>query len=430
MPATEREIVLRRIASSVAARYLRGSMVHVAAWNMDMLARLSVLEGAAGVSPGTWLRHKSRGFGMALDHFGPRLAASWTSGTNQGVYDKALATATRVLRNVSGTDAYDLVQNMVAASANPSGPARDRVFYSVGAALRKHENDLSTGDITPRDRKVLGTLDHWVTNQARDVIKSVKEKRTRNFGPQSVSEGYDPLRTRGTAELDDEERANLLLLALQSPGGPGNEVRRIIDREIDRAFSAAQRPIVRAFLSKLGNPKYRSPSQMKKMVTRFSPQKWFTQAYNLIRKEIMDELGVTAQQITNALGGGAKKVFEFMRRRVGQNSRVKRIVEELADEIELYEPVVSRIAKEDEDVESQLEEEQRPTMPHAVVRRWMEEKEKEGNLSSGNAFASLEDGWEKDEIKEWDEQAGPHVQFNRGPSPLRVAAKWAEAREG
>lgn len=425
MPALEREIVLRQLASAVCARYFTASVERVAAWSMDMLARLSILEGAAGVSPGTWLRQKGRGFGIALDHFGPKLAASWVSTTNQGVYDKALAAATKILRSVSGSDPHDLVQDMISGSSSSGGPARSRLFYSVGAALRKYENDLSAGAMTPDNRRVKGAIDNWVTRAGRDVVKSLRERRETSFGPQ-LDSGRGLMRTRGTSELDDEERGNLILLALQSPGGPGNEVRRIIDREIDRAFPSPSRPIVRAFLEKIGQPKYRSPGEMKRMVSKFTPAKWFTQAYNLVRKEIMQELGVSTQQLTNALGGNAKKVFRFMRERIGKNPKVRRILEELAEEIEVLEPIVSRVAKANE---SELQQDQEPRMPHSVMRRWLEQKEHEANLSTGNAFEAVHDEFEMNEHKDWDGQAGPHVQHSRGPSPLRVAAAWVRAQE-
>lgn len=424
MSLIEREADLRRMVPSVVGRYLLAHL-RLAAWNLDQFARLSILEGAAGISPGTWLRQKSRGFGAALDHFGPRLAASWTANSDQGVYDKALATAARMLRNVTGTDADDLVQELISGSMSSSGPSRNRLFYSVGSALRKYENDLSQGEITPNHRRIKGTIDHWVTRAARDVIRSWKEKRQESFGV-GRPEGFDPTRTVGVPELDDDERANLLLLALQSPGGPGRQVRRIIDQQIDRSFPPASRPMVRAFLEKIGQPKYRSPSEMKRLVSKFDPAKWFTQAYNLVRKELMEELGVSAQQLTNVLGGNAKKVFRFMREKVGRDPKVRRVIKELADEIEILEPVVSRIA---EDRESQLTERQRPHDSREVVRMWLEKlKERGANLDSGTALASLEEHFEKDDMRDVTHVMGPFAQYSRGPVVLRVADAWLASR--
>ena len=382
----------KQLIKKVAHRYLNASVQKVAAWSMDMLARLSILEGAAGVAPGTWLRQKERGFGHALDFFGPKLPASWTSTRDQGVYDKALAAAAKILRNSSMVDPMDLIQDMIIGSTTTSGPARSRVFYSVGNALRKYENDLAAGQMTPNDGKVKGTIDRWVSRAAQDVLKLNRERKRQWERPEQVAPQYS------APQLDDTKRDTLILLALQSPGGPGRKLRHLIDQEISRSFPTKQREIVRAFLEKISHPKYRSPAEMKKLVSRFNPAKWFTQAYNLVRKEIMQEQGVSAQQLTNALGGNASKVFRFMREKIGRNPQVKKMIEELADQIELLEPGAARVAKK---------------------------KERDASIPSGSALAQkegeLNDFFEMNEHQDWRDQTGPRVQYNRGMSPLRVA---------
>lgn len=354
MPALHyREKALR---DRVVVRYLTARLL-LAAWSMDQLARLSLLEGAAGVPPGTWLRQKSRGFGAALDHFGPNLAGGWTAPTDQGVYDKALAVASRVLRDVARVDANDLLQDLVIGSARSGGPARHRLFYSVGSALRKYENDLGQGAITPHDRRIKGTIDRWVTRAARDVLRTQKKEEPSGTILDQVS----------AKMLDDDTRTNLLILAFQSPGGSGLEMRRQIDRLIDVSFPSGERPIVRMFLQKLGEPRYRSMSEVRRLVSNFDPAKWFVHVYNIIRKELMTELDVSSQRLTNVLGPHAKKVFRFMRERVARDPKVQRIVEELANEIEILEPGVSRIGKK------------KP-----------KDKEREATLVSDTAFASEE----------------------------------------
>jgi hypothetical protein len=400
----DREKVQRRILVA----YFRGAVEKIAAWSMDQFARLSILEGAAGVDPGHWLRQKERGFGSALDHFGPKLAGAWTASTDQGVYDKAVAAATRMLQGVTGTDGADLVQDLVSGSASAGGAARNRMFYAVGTALRKYENDLGQGAITPNHRLIMGTIEHWVRRAARDVLHSWGERRQESF---DVEEGH----AHRAPELDAEKRGNLLLLALQSPGGPGIEVRRILDNLIDSAFSTADRPLVRAFLEKISQPKYRSQAEMKKIVTHFTPAKWFTQAYQHVRKELMDEFGVSAQRLTNALGGNAKNVFRFMSEKVGRDPKIQRIVEEIADEIELLEPGIARIAK------SRSE----------IVEKWLErqrDREREGNLDSGSALGGLEQDFEKDDMYDWQHVVTPYANYARGPVVLRVATAWLSAR--
>lgn len=418
-------------ARRMAARFLREALQDlVAAFNMDMFARLSLLEGAAGVSPGTWLRRGARGFGEALEHFGPRLAPQWTTSQNQGVYDKALSVAERTLSG-TGVDAPDLIQDMTINSTRSGGNDRTRLFYTVGSKLRSFEHDLGEGKITPRDGKVLGTIDRWVTRAAITELKSWRSRKVRHFAP-GTEEGFDPTRVRSAPGLDSESREKLILLALQSPGGPGNEIRRIVDRLIDQSFAPSARPIVRVFLQKISEPKYRSPAQMRQIVKRFTPEKWFSQAMTVIRNEMMRELGISSQQLTNALGGKASKVFKFMRERVGQDSRVQKILTQLADDIDLLEPGVTRLSK---DKRHQLTEEQTPEQPWTSVVEWVREDEEDKDQKEADHLPKQHgrpDHWldlyESGEYMDWSSLVGPHGVFNRGPTPLKVAERFLRAK--
>jgi hypothetical protein len=402
------------IVAAVACRYLRGVLsvrlattVRLAAWNMDMFARLSILEGAAGLPPGTWLAKKERGFGDALAHFGPGLAASWTAPTDQGVFDKAVKVADRMLSDTSGMDGDELVQEMVVGSTAAGAPRRSRLFYSVGEALKRYENDLGKGVVTPNHARVKGTIDHWVRRAARDVIRSWGEKKTQPFSAlPGESESYGELRSRGTEGLSSDQRDNLVLLALQSPGGPGNDIRRTIDNLVERAFTPTERAVVRMFLEKIADPKYRSPEQMKQLVNKFDPDKWFTQAFNLVRRDILEETKMSPQQLTNILGGNAAKVFKFMHTVVGKDPKVQSIITQLADEIELLEPGVGQRVGRKSERKAELPETHTPRSPHSVLRDW----------------------YEKDQFSEWGDQATPHTQFSKGPMPARVASMWLRAR--
>lgn len=427
MPLSDRKNMVQR----VAARFLQGAVDRVAAFNMDMFARLSILEGAAGVQPGKWLRKGARGFGDALEHFGPHLAASWTTTRNEGVYDKALAAASRILSGFPSMGPADLVQDMTLNSTRSSGPDRSRIFYTVGKKLGAHKNDLGAGQITPRDSRILGTVERWVRQAALDEVKSLRSRKTQTFAP-GQAEGFDPTRTMGVGELTPDKRNALILLALQSPGGPGRELRRLVDRLVDQSFPKSARPIVKVFLQKISEPKYRSPDKMRQMVTKFKPDRWFGQAVNLIRKEMMSELGVSAQHLTNVLGSKARNVFKFMRNKVGRDPAVKRIIQELAEEIDLLEPGAVHLGTGHE---SELTEDQTPLEPHEVMLEWLRqseideeedgEKESHGHLYRLPELHGLLDNlFEKDEYKEYDDLTGPHTVYNRGPTPLRVAKRF------
>lgn len=422
-------------AHRVAARFLAAALERVSAFNMDMFARLSILEGAAGVQPGTWLRRGAKGFGDALEHFGPHLAASWTAPRSQGIYDKALAAASRVVSRNSTLDPADLVQDLLVNSSRSGGPDYTRLFYFVGKKLESHKNDIGAGDITPRDNKILGTVERWVRHYAINQLKKKQNQLTRTFAP-GTAEGFDPTRTQPAPQLDESKRQLLMLLALQSPGGPGAELRRIIDRLVDRSFTKSEQPIVKVFLQKMSNPKYRSPARMREMVKKFTPEKWLTQAINLVRKEIMRELGVSSQHLTNVLGAKGRNIFRFMREKVGRDPAVKRILEELAQEIDLLEPGAVHLGT---DHESELTEEQTPMQPFEVVQEWLHQSEQEDGEEEDDQtdeFLAIllspqqelpdhaGDIFEMNEYLDWNTEVSPLSVYNRGAVPLRVARRF------
>ena len=412
-----------KTAHRVAAQYLTGAVERQAAFSMDMFARLSILEGAAGVPPGKWLRKGARGFGDALEHFGSHLAAAWTTTRNEGVYDKALAAASRILGSTA-MDPSDLVQDLVVNSTTTTGPDRSRMFYTVGKKLSSHANDLGSGKILPRDSKILGTLERWVRRAGIDKLKELKNRATTSFAP-NTPEGFDPTRTMSVTDLDAEKRQGLLLLALQSPGGPGQELRRIIDRLVDQSFGKVARPIVRVFLQKIGEPKYRSATSMRRLLTEFKPSKWMKQAVNLVRKEMMAEMGVDSNTLTRVLGSSGRNIFKFMREKVGRDSTVKRILTELAQEIDLLEPGIARVADERE---YELTEEQTPLEPHEVMVEWLRQSEQDSDeKDAGNSLPNqhgdpdlLGDIFEMNEYMDWDAGTGSQGIYTRGPVELRV----------
>jgi len=417
-------------AQQVASRYLLGTVSRLAAFTMDMFARLSILEGAAGVTPGTWLRRSAAGFGDALEHFGPNLAPEWTTTTNQKVYDKAIAAASRVLSSNSSLDPADLVQDMVVNSTRSSGPERTRIFYTVGKKLGSFKNNLGDGTIQPRDSKILGTLERWIRQAAITELKSKHHQVVQPLGE------YRQNQTPGAGTLDEDKRQLLMLLALQSPGGPGAEVRRVIDRLIDQHWPRKrERAVVKGFLQKISQPKYRSPAQMRQMVKKFNPARWFTQTVNLVRGELKSEMRVSSQYLTNVLGSKGRNIFKFLREKVGKNSSVKKIIDDLAEEIELLEPGASRVGTERR---YELTEDQMPLDPHEAMIEWLRQMQNRRDDGDGDGEKEggrhpnpdlLHDIFEPGEDMDWDAVTGPFQQYNRGPVELRVAQRFLFAGE-
>ena len=391
-------------------------MAREAVWGLDMMTRLSFLEGVAGVAPGSWLRRGKRGMLLAKEYLGPDLSPLWTTPKNQRLYLYALKVADKKLGGVLDVTGEDLLQEIMSASATMSAPKRKRVFYSAGEAVRRDLPGVREGRITPKSPVVMGSIRNWVQRAAIDEARKWnrrKDRHTFSEVPEPADQGPTMLSQRGgTSELRDK----LVLMALQSPGGPGLEIRKIIDDKISQAFPKNAQTIVRMFFQKIGDSRFRSQVRMREILgENFKPQKWFTQALRLVRKEIQEELDVTPQRLTNVLGSGASRVFKFLRDQVGRDPRVKSVLSQLSNQVDVLEPGVFRLAGE------------RESRRETVVRM-LKDMEHMGGIESGNAFANLLEFFEMNEHKDWSEQVGPHVVYNKGPSTLRVASFWLKAR--
>lgn len=339
----------------------KSARVMLAAWNMDMFARLSLLEGRAGVAPGSWLRRRERGFADALEHFSGKLEPRWTTTHDTGLYSTAIRTARSTLSGASGLDADDLVQTLVSESGRPGGKPAHRLFYSVGDGLRKAHRDFD--HVSPVDRLVRGSVTNYVKNAARDVYKTWQQKH--------VTHGEIPVSRAPTSQgLSDDQKEKLLLLALQTPGQVRRKVYDVIEHEARQVWPRAA-DVVMVFLEKIADPRYRSVQEMKRIMgKRWNVNQWFTQAFNKARREVMNETGISSQALTNLLGSRGKNVFRFMRERVGRNPKIQSIIRDLAAEIELLEPGQFHMGAQD-DKEAELTLRQMPKPYFHEMQDWL-----------------------------------------------------------
>ena len=126
---------LRSMSLRVASTWLK------LAFSMDEYARLSMLEGFAAQSPGTWVNKGRRGYGIAQDSF-PGMHPNWTTPRDTGVYRGALKAVEKVLRGagVTGTGAEEVLQELNMNAGTPSGPSYRRIFYTVGESNRDRKS--------------------------------------------------------------------------------------------------------------------------------------------------------------------------------------------------------------------------------------------------------------------------------------------------
>ena len=100
------------LITKVATRWLKKASDE----DFDVLARLQVLEGAAGLRAGAWSNRGRAGLRQAMGHFeGSPLDPNWFA-RQSGMYRLLKATAQRILSTsrVTNVDADDLLQNALA----------------------------------------------------------------------------------------------------------------------------------------------------------------------------------------------------------------------------------------------------------------------------------------------------------------------------
>ena len=403
MPPQLDKTQLRSLSLRVASTWLK------IAFSMDEYARLSMLEGFANEKPGKWVNKGRRGFGIAQDKF-PGMHPNWASPRDTGVYRGALKAVEKVLRGagVSGTGAEEVLQELNTHATKSTGPSYRRIFYTVGESNRKHgkDKDLDSGKLSPNDSSIGGTLNRWVSQKALNVVQTKHEKMETAYPTMGAPEdAMDPFRSVGTEALTEEDRMRLLLMAMKSRSSIGNRVRDFIDREIDLRWSTADAQIVRAFMSKISDPKWNTPPKgwrQRKGDPRSGAEAWFAAAVKKIGNEVMGELDVSRQRISNVIGGGARNLIKFMEK-IGQKANVEALVEQFSNEIEYLEagPGLNIRAGDDSMVDP-LPIKQIPVDPHSIMQMWMEKRKDDAAAAAQES--PMQRQFERNKEKNFDEQ--------------------------
>ena len=329
-----------KIAIRVAMRTL------LAGFSMDGLARLSFLEGVAGVNPGTWIRQKSRGFTSADEWASMNdgyLHPNWTTNRNTGFYDAVGKAVASVLRGVSGIDPEDIAQEIISESSLPSGRANRRMFYSAGAAIAKDKGKmrkLLDGDLTPASVKGIPAQ-----SAKRLALNEKKRKREQmeSAAPDSRLDSRDDFFSQQpTISVDDPHvRQNVLLMALNSPESfPGSEkIRAVIDTVIDRVYSKNEKKaaLMKAFFRELasGKSKYLSPSKDQRAQLKKDPSYFYRAVMRAVSSAAAKSVGIKPGRMTNEVfGAGGKNVEKFVEQYLSNNPAINNIVDVILDDLE------------------------------------------------------------------------------------------------
>lgn len=148
---------------------------------LDILCRLQVLEGAAGLPFGTWSKQGERALKRAQAFFtdaGRRIRADWFSTEDMGVYTTALKYARSKFRNQTQGDiaAEDILQRAMTGLSTSAEDQITPLFHAVGC----RGLDLLDKGTSPKSFFFLAT--HLML--ARRVYDAVKANRHQEFTPE------------------------------------------------------------------------------------------------------------------------------------------------------------------------------------------------------------------------------------------------------
>lgn len=161
-----------RIAASIADRWF------------DQHVRTALLEGAAGVTHGTWTRDTTHGLKKALAHLGIPETSPWAS-RDSGLYGALVRAAKSTLgRSGLHDSAEDLVQRVISGETLPGTPGGE--LYAVGRQVAGEIEGSGGVDGVDGARALL--LRH-VKQRALNEIRGAGRERAR-IGP-GVQEGVE-----------------------------------------------------------------------------------------------------------------------------------------------------------------------------------------------------------------------------------------------
>lgn len=187
-----------------------------AAGGLDRMAKVMVLEGAAGVPPMTWAAR--RGTEKEIEkHLGPEAVNLLKKGPN--VYTEVKRSVERFLPSGASVTADDLMQQAVMGLNIRNEPTRDYLFYAVGERAPKQK--ILDGKLDWKS-DVANVATGWVKKRVRDVMKQMKRERQRTAPTvRKTDEGYADVELPSFSDLSGENQMALALSILSDRSNSG-----------------------------------------------------------------------------------------------------------------------------------------------------------------------------------------------------------------
>jgi len=249
-----------------------------------------MLEGAAGVKPGTWTKKGRQGFVEAKKHFGPDLNKAWWQSGNSGAVDAAMQAARAAFRNayIPGVDPESFVQDYLVGVSPVTGNPVKPLFWHVGEKFSGIEKEkLGSGKTLP-SHATRGIA--WFFNlRAKSELRG---NRNQQVSPDMPS-------GKPRRELEKGDASNVLFEALREQHNPVADRIRLRLREL--LPNTVQGEIFALYLDKI-----EGTSRVPTGGGGADPQG--------IVKELAADLGKAPTQISKALKDMKKHVVEKGRR--------------------------------------------------------------------------------------------------------------------
>jgi hypothetical protein len=219
----------------IASRYLTVSAARVAARHveadlsrqMDSMCRLSVLEGAAGATVGSWTSRPPR-WGAAKEWAtANNINDSWISGRGSNLWRNLVAQISTIARGIPDISGEDIAVNLIMGIGADGNSGNSRLFYEVGKRLK---DGIKKGKETPSSASNLAVS--WGRKRAI-TYKNTYLRRNKIMGPTiNVSDNSEQAKEIPTyATMNETDQWSVLTSSfLARPGTDrfGDDLRRFM----------------------------------------------------------------------------------------------------------------------------------------------------------------------------------------------------------
>lgn len=227
--------------------------------DMDLMARMSVIEGALGRRAGE-LSKDRRSIGAALKEIPlqyPAIDHDWFALKDWGLYDALVQGARKVLPHQGGVATAEEVAQELAGGLGRGGAQRDSIFRNAG---KKLSDLILSGRATPKS--LWGTLRNWAMKRALNVWDKMR-RRDKQRGDGAL------VQDEGQMSVDDAiDTSPMALLFTLMGTSKGNAVKRWMYKTVADKGTPAQAAIMDAVID---NPTA-GPSELSRILGDQSSQ--------------------------------------------------------------------------------------------------------------------------------------------------------------